>query len=107
MSKLPFHLMLLVGILVAACASNKILVPTGGSRADGTVELSYDVGIFQRPVVDWNKAVNTASRRCQAWNYTGAELFGGLRTYCHRYNSYGSCVQATVTAVYQCTGFQQ
>jgi hypothetical protein len=30
-------------ITLPACAVQKTLIPTGGSRSDGTVELSYDV----------------------------------------------------------------
>ena len=39
-------------VTLAACAVQKTLVPTGGSRSDGTVEMSYDVSMFEAPKVD-------------------------------------------------------
>ncbi len=34
-------------LVLAGCATQKIMVPTGGSRADGTVNLSYEYGMFE------------------------------------------------------------
>jgi hypothetical protein len=36
-----------VGVL--GCAAKKDLVATGGSRADGTVDLSYELGLYENP----------------------------------------------------------
>ncbi|MBM4197876.1 MAG: hypothetical protein FJ197_12460 [Gammaproteobacteria bacterium] len=88
---------------LAGCATVKVPVPTGGSRADGTVQLSYEVGGFEKPVVDWNQALGTAEDRCRAWGYHGAQPFGGTTSQCQATNQYG-CVQWLVTASYQCTG---
>ena len=96
--------LVVISLLVSACAVNKIPVPTGGSRADGIIELSYEVGRFERPEVDWVSANKSASERCQAWGYTRAEPFGGQKTLCQAYNAYGSCVRATVIIDYQCIG---
>ena len=64
-------------ILVAGCATQKELVPTGGSRADGVVYL---------------------------WGYAGAQPFGGQNSKCEAVNGYGDCVRFLVTMTYQCTG---
>lgn len=95
-----------MSLLVSACATNKTPVPTGGSRADGIIELSYELRMFEKPVVDWNSANATASQRCKAWGYERAEVFGGQKSKCSRYNGYGDCVRELVTVNYQCIGGQ-
>ena len=92
---------LLVG---AGCTVQKELVPTGGSRADGTVNLSYEYGVFEKPQVNMSLAQVSAQQRCAAWGYTGAEPFGGQLNKCERVNGYGDCLQTLVTVTYQCTG---
>lgn len=94
--------LVVAGLLISACAVNKTPVPTGGSRADGIIKLSYEVRMFEKPVVDWNSARRSALQRCQAWGYTRTEAFAGEASYCHAYNGYGTCVRATVTKDYQC-----
>ncbi len=90
--------------VLAACATQEVLQATGGSRADGTVELSYEYGLFQRPVVDMQAGLVTATARCRAWGYASAEPFGGQINHCNGYNGYGNCVDMLVTVKYQCTG---
>lgn len=51
----------------------KQLVPTGGSKSDGTVRMSYSYGMFESPVVDPQQGMNAAKARCAAWGYSGAE----------------------------------
>ena len=53
----------LLAVCVVGCAVTKIPVPTGGSRSDGTVQLSYEYGLFQVPKVDWNSAKGSSQRR--------------------------------------------
>ncbi len=101
-----FVYLVTISLLISACAVNKTPIPTGGSRADGIIELSYEVGMFEDPVVDWLSADKSASKRCQAWGYKQAEAFEGLKTECQAYNGYGNCVQTLVTANYQCIGSQ-
>ena len=93
-----------LSLLVGACTVNKIPIPTGGSRADAIIELSYDVGMFEKPVVDWVAAKSSAAQRCRAWGYSQAEAFGGQKSQCHAYNAYGNCLRATITLNYQCIG---
>jgi hypothetical protein len=86
------------------CAVNKTLVPTGGSRADGVVRLSYNVGPFETPMVDFAQGRSAAAQRCGLWGYTDAEPFGGSTSVCHSHDQYGDCTASTVTYEYQCTG---
>jgi hypothetical protein len=95
--------LILATLLLSACATEKELVPMGGSRADGIVRESFEFGAFQKPVVDWQQGAATAAQRCAAWGYSGAEAFGGHRTQCTAANAYG-CVAWIVTIEYQCTG---
>lgn len=92
--------------LVSGCAANKTPVPTGGSRADGVIELSYEVGAFEKPVVDWDTGMTSASQRCQSWGYDDAEPFGGQTAVCQFYNSNGVCLRRLITVPFQCIGGQ-
>jgi hypothetical protein len=90
--------------LLAACAVDtpKTPLPTGGSRADGSVDMSFEVSLFENPIVDWDAAGLTATGRCKAWGYRSADPFEGTRTECNARDAYGTCVQAFVTRTYQC-----
>ncbi len=93
----------LLSVVLAGCAVNKTPVDTGGSRADGTVKMSFQYGGFERPVVNWAAASATAARRCAAWGYKDASPFGGVIKQCQAFNQYG-CIQWFVSRNYQCTG---
>jgi hypothetical protein len=82
---------------------NKQLIPTGGSRTDGTVRLSYEYGAFEIPKLDGQQGMSAAQQRCVAWGYTGAEPFGGSTNTCTRPSNSG-CMGWLVTVEYQCTG---
>lgn len=56
----------LVCLLITACATPKTLEATGGSRADGTMELSYEYSQFETPVVDAAQSKDVATARCRA-----------------------------------------
>jgi len=104
MMKLPIPTVIVVIALgVIGCATTKILTATGGSRADGVVELSYEYRIFQKPVIQWEQGAATASDRCGAWGYSGAERFGGSTPSCQAYQGQ-RCVRHLVTVLYQCIG---
>ena len=99
------HLALLGAFaLVAGCATEKVLIPTGGSRADGTVKLSYEYTMFEVPHVDMTQATTAAAQRCAAWGYSGSEPFGGQENHCEQSDVYGSCIRTMVTVEFQCTG---
>lgn len=89
---------------LSSCATNKVAEATGGSRADGTVELSFEYGMFEQPHVDWADAQTTAESRCHVWGYSGAEKFGGAVNHCEQVGAYGECARTLVTVRYQCTG---
>ena len=91
-------------IILSGCAVQKELVPTGGSRSDGTVELSYEFGMFEVPKVDLNQGSAAAAKRCQAWGYSDAEPFGGQKNLCQQRNGFGDCLHTLVTVQYQCIG---
>lgn len=91
-------------LLASGCTVQKEMVPTGGSRSDGTVNLSYEYGLFERPQVNASQAEASAQQRCEVWGYTGAEPFGGALTRCEAMNGYGECLRTLVTVTYQCTG---
>lgn len=79
-------------------------MPTGGSRADGTIEVSYEFGMFDAPVPDWEAAGLAASQRCAAWGYSGAEPFAGQKIVCQQPDGFGGCTRNLVTVTYQCVG---
>ncbi|MFN4292483.1 MAG: YecR family lipoprotein [Permianibacter sp.] len=93
---------ILIIVLMSGCA--RIIIPTavGGSRADATVDFSYEHGSLVNPQIDWNDVLQSAKDKCRAWGYTGADPFGGKRTSCAFANQQG-CLRYTVTVTYQCT----
>ncbi|SHL76349.1 YecR-like lipoprotein [Roseovarius marisflavi] len=101
MQKITF--LLAATFALTACEAPKTPVPTGGSRSDALVELSYDVGPYEQAVVDWDTAQASAVKRCRAWGYSKADPFEGVREQCQQFNGYGSCMRGTVTRTYQCT----
>jgi hypothetical protein len=48
--------LLSIGLSVSGCAVDKQLAATGGSKADGVVDLSFEIGEFQTAKIDWAKA---------------------------------------------------
>lgn len=91
------------GLVLSGCATPKQLVATGGSRADGTVKMSYEYGRFETPHVNASQGSVGARQRCAAWGYTGAEPFGGATKQCVDFSG-GGCSRWMVTYEYQCTG---
>jgi hypothetical protein len=85
------------------CATQKTLIPTGGSRADGTVKLSYEYGLFEKPQINLAQGEIAAKQKCAAWGYTDADAFGGVTTTCNQPTRNG-CERWFATIEYQCTG---
>ncbi len=48
-------------LLLSGCAVQKQLVPTGGSKADGTVKMSYSFGMFESPKVNVQQGAQAAA----------------------------------------------
>lgn len=96
---------LALAVIVAAlggCAKNITMSATGGSKADGIVEMSYEIGGLDKPIVDEAQALKDAQRRCEAWGYKRAEPFGGYRRQCNMMGGLSGCAQWFVTKQYQC-----
>lgn len=98
-----FSILFITAAVLAGCATPKQLVATGGSRADGTVKMSYEYGRFETPQVNGAQGTATAKQRCAAWGYSGAEPFGGATKQCVNSSNSG-CNRWMVTFEYQCTG---
>jgi len=92
-----------LAVLIVGCAKDKALVPTGGSRSDGTVDLSYDYTIVERPKLDLQQGLVAARERCKAWGYSDAQPFGGQTQTCNMPSGSG-CEGWHVTMTYQCIG---
>lgn len=88
-------------LTASGCATHKDWSATGGSKSDGTVELSYQVGLFEQAQVSEQQALGLAIKRCNAWGYTRAEAFGGVTKQCNNLSSSG-CNSWLVTKEYQC-----
>ena len=91
-------------LFLTSCATQKVLTATGGSKADGVIELSYEYNWLEKPIVNQTQGQSTAKQRCSAWGYTDAEPFGGSTQQCEQTDMYGACLRALVTVKYQCIG---
>jgi hypothetical protein len=87
MMKITF--LLLAALVCGGCATVKTLEATGGSRSDGTVELSYEFGEYEVPQIQWEQGLVTARERCAAWGYSDAEAFGSRKSTCQGAQSLG------------------
>ncbi|WP_439156120.1 YecR family lipoprotein [Yoonia sp.] len=92
--------------ILASCAEPVVESPvaTGGSRADASVEMSYQTGLYRPVTPNWEAALSSATQRCRAWGYSRADAFEGTSTTCNVYDAYLGCTQSTVTRTYQCLG---
>jgi hypothetical protein len=89
-------------LILAACATASTMSATGGSKADGIVEMSYEYGEFEQPVLDPQQGMASAVKRCNAWGYKQAEPFdGGVQT-CVIPGGWGGCARMRTTISYQC-----
>jgi len=94
----------LLSFALVGCAVKKDWQAINGSRADATIELSYDYGLYEIPQISEQQAIELATRKCNTWGYTGgAQAFGGERRTCDYRDRSGSCQHFIVTKEYQCT----
>lgn len=91
-------------LTMTACTTVTDWAATGGSKADGVIRLSYEMGSLETVQVSESQAVSLAAQRCASWGYTGAEAFGGTTRNCMQPGGFGGCGRWTVTKEYQCTG---
>jgi hypothetical protein len=99
MERAVFAALMLCGL--CGCAVQKTLIPTGGSRADGVIKLSYEYGVYVIPQIDLEHGRQVARQRCAAWGYSDAEPFGGQTSSCQRMRGF-ACAVTLVTIQYQC-----
>lgn len=92
-----FGVSVLSVLILTGCATQKQLVPTGGSRSDGIVKMTMEFGSFESPRVDLAQAKSAAKQRCVAWGYTDVEPFNQGTRRCQNYR----CIE---TYEYQCIG---
>lgn len=95
---------LLAVTLFSGCAVKKDFYATGGSRADGTVDMAYDFRQFEKPVVNQQQAQSIAKAKCAVWGYGDAEAFGGMTQNCQQRDGWGTCTAGQITIKYQCLG---
>ena len=97
-------LMAVIAAVATGCATKKDFYATGGSRADGTVDMAYDFRPFETPVVSQQQAQSIAKSKCAVWGYRDAESFGGMTQNCYRRNEFGTCTAGQNIIKYQCIG---
>lgn len=97
--KLKTLLIVVALVGVTGCAVTKDYAATGGSKADGTVQLSYKANAFETVTPNEPQGLALAKQRCEAWGYKASEAFGGVQEQCE---SNGYTKQCVVTKEYQC-----
>lgn len=93
--------------ILVGCATTKEWSATGGSRADGTIVLSYELREFEQPILNEDQGLSLAIARCKKWGFDEAEAFGGITRSCIQHTSSlftSNCVVWKVDKKYQCTG---
>lgn len=91
-------------LAVTGCTVTKDWVPTGGSRSDGIIRVSYEIGEFETAKTDAAQGRRVAAERCQVWGYDDAEPFGGQTRTCSVTSGFSGCATWLVTMEYQCLG---
>lgn len=91
----------LVALLLTGCATPKQWEPTGGSKTDGIVQLSYEQGQFENGQSNAAQGLTAATGRCQFWGYKGAERSGSEKSVCRTMGKF-NCLETTVTQDYAC-----
>lgn len=95
-------ILLLLGVLfLQGCTYVKQWRASGGSRADGIVELSFilEGGLGIKAIADPEQGISEALPRCIAWGYSKTEPFGFIDQKCQFFDWIKSCVY---TQKYQC-----
>ena len=90
-------------LLTSGCQTVKYLSITDGSKADGTLTMAYEYGLFEQPIVQWGQAKQSAIATCQNWGYSGAQFFDVGYTQCVQVDACRNCTLWRVTYKCQCT----
>jgi hypothetical protein len=97
-------LLVMLAFVVTGCSSRKDFYATGGSRADGSIDMAYDFKPFETPIVDPKQAESIANSKCAVWGYNRAEPFGGQTQNCQVRDGWGNCTAGQMIVKYQCIG---
>lgn len=94
----------IVSLSITGCATiKKDWEATGGSRADGVVNLSVEHRLFESIETNTKQGLELAKSKCVAWGFKDAEAFGGATNTCNDF-SYNECRSWIYTKQYQCLG---
>ncbi len=94
--------LILCCLLTYGCVEKRIPQAASGSRAHGTVELTFDYSPALPTEVDWKEAERRAAHRCQNWGYSQAERFDIINRECIQPHSEEGCMRYRVDVLYQC-----
>ncbi len=91
----------LTAMVLTGCATPKQWEATGGSKTDGVVQVSYELGQFESGQTSATQGLATAEGRCKVWGYKSAEVSGSEKNICRTMGQY-NCLQTTITQDYLC-----
>ena len=96
----------LIALLAFAsgCTTYKLWDEAGSDQDSATVDLSYEYGKFENPMVDERAGVEMAKERCRDWGYPSAQRKGenrecldGVPESCNRWRVTRHLLQLSVT----------
>lgn len=91
-----------VSMNLAGCATTKQWAVSGGDKAQGLVQVSYEFPEYNEPPVSEEQAARIAQGRCEGWGYDDAQPIPGQVRQCSNMDA-GNCDQWKVTREYRCT----
>lgn len=93
-----------LAIMITGCASpvTKDWGASGGSKADGTVQLSVRYGDMQTPILDDAQGKRAALARCEKWGYSSVDEFDFVNKVCMQPGGLSGCRDTVITKTYQC-----
>ncbi|TDK55514.1 YecR family lipoprotein [Pseudomonas moraviensis] len=91
----------LSALFLTGCATPKQWEATGGSKTDGIVQVSYELGQFESGQTNAEQGLTIATQRCKTWGYNTAEITGSEKNICRTMGKF-NCLQTTITQDYLC-----
>jgi hypothetical protein len=95
-------LVIMAALLTVGCSVIKVPALSGTNQENGLVELSFDHSVFQKPEVNWDQALLTATQQCQSWGYKKPQQVGEIQSECVSQNDRGNCNGYKKSRVYGC-----
>jgi hypothetical protein len=97
-------LFLVIAVVLSTVGCSVIKVPalSGTDQENGLVQLSFDHSVFQKPEVNWEQALLTATQQCQSWGYKKPQQAGEIQSECISKNDRGNCNGYKKSRVYSC-----